>query len=294
MRSPEYGPSVEIESLESSSGGVTLRGKPIHKSTLHQILRKRIYKGDFDWDGETYRGVHEPIVDRETWQKVQTMLNKRSENKRHRIKRDFTFSGFVSCGHCGCQLVGELKKGRYIYYHCTGFRGKCSEPHTREENMFRQFTASLRTLVIPRQVLDWLSETVSPSDTTERAAREKTIKHLEEQRRRIGSKLEAMYEDKLEGRITVDFFDRRANELREHDAELLRRINEIHAAEPAPIEKAINLMELTSRRQSFSMTNSLRNNSDFSAWFLNPRPGVPVSCGQSSKSRLRVCGSRTS
>jgi hypothetical protein len=34
------------------------------------------------------------------------------------------------CGHCGCALVAEKKKGRYVYYHCTG---KCFEPYTREE-----------------------------------------------------------------------------------------------------------------------------------------------------------------
>ncbi|MGC9950217.1 MAG: hypothetical protein ABSF64_27955, partial [Bryobacteraceae bacterium] len=30
----------------------------------------------------------------------------------------------MDCGHCGCSLVGEIKKKRYVYYHCTGYRGK--------------------------------------------------------------------------------------------------------------------------------------------------------------------------
>jgi hypothetical protein len=81
----------------------------------------------------------------------------------------------------------------------------------------------------------------------ERAAREKALERIDEQRRRIAGKLEMMYEDKLEGRIAPDFFDRKAADLRKQDAELLRKANEIRAAKPAPVEEALNLMDLTSR-----------------------------------------------
>jgi len=36
------------------------------------------------------------------------------KTNRHRIKHDFAFSGLVRCGHCGCTLVAEIKKGRYV------------------------------------------------------------------------------------------------------------------------------------------------------------------------------------
>ncbi len=76
----------------------------------------------------TYKGTHQALVDRETWEQVQPLLNRRAETNQHRIKHDFAFTGFVRCGHCQCCLVGELKKQKYVYYHCTGHRGKCPEP----------------------------------------------------------------------------------------------------------------------------------------------------------------------
>jgi hypothetical protein len=133
------------------------------------------------------------------------------------------------------------------YYHCTGHRGKCPEPYTREEAMQDQLADSLRALVIPRGVLNWLQATVAESDLTERAARERETKRLEEQHRRINSKLEAMYEDRLEGRISPEMYDRKARELREQALELSRRINEVQASAPAPVQDAIDLMDLTSR-----------------------------------------------
>jgi hypothetical protein len=30
------------------------------------------------------------------------------------MTHDFTYSGIITCGHCGCSMVAELKKGRYV------------------------------------------------------------------------------------------------------------------------------------------------------------------------------------
>lgn len=56
-----------------------------------------------------------------------------------------------------------------MYYHCTGYRGKCPEPYIREEVLEKQFAAGLRELVIPREVLAWLQEELVASDVIERA-----------------------------------------------------------------------------------------------------------------------------
>jgi site-specific DNA recombinase len=53
--------------------------------------------------------------------------------KTRRVKHDFAFGGLQTCGHCGCALVGDTKKGRYVYYRRTHFRENCPEPYTRKE-----------------------------------------------------------------------------------------------------------------------------------------------------------------
>jgi DNA invertase Pin-like site-specific DNA recombinase len=106
----------------------TIRGRRFFPAQIRQALRKRIYTGEFDFDGVTYKGRYKPLVSRQTWERVQTVLDGRTANKNQSWKRQFTLSGLVRCGHCGCLMVGELKKGRYIYYHCTGMKGKCGDP----------------------------------------------------------------------------------------------------------------------------------------------------------------------
>ena len=164
--------SVKALAAKTRSEGRSIGGKPLPKSNLHQILRRRLYSGDFDYGGTTYTGKHEPLVTHELWEKVQTLLGRRPQTKKGRVKHDFAYTDLVRCGHCDCVLVGELKKGKYVYYHCTGYRGKCGEPYTREELLEKSLCAALKEIVVPTGVLNWLQEAVSSSDLTEHAARE--------------------------------------------------------------------------------------------------------------------------
>jgi hypothetical protein len=108
------------------------------------------------------------------------------------MKHDFAFTGLVRCGHCGCLLVGELKKETYVYYHCTGNRGKCPEPYTRQEKLSSGFASVLQELVIPPPILEWLGYAVLESDRNEHAARADAVKRLRGRYGQIGTRLEIM------------------------------------------------------------------------------------------------------
>jgi hypothetical protein len=222
-------------------------GGKLHSSVVHQILRKRLYTGDFDWDGTTYAGTHEPLVTRECWQRVQELLDARAENKIRKVKHDFAYTGLVHCGHCGCLLVGELKKGTYVYYHCTGNRGKCAEPYTRQEVLTREFANILQGLVIPQSILEWLGDAVLKSDQTEQAARAQAIKKLQTRYDQIQSRIETMYLDKLDGRITQEFFDKHSATWHREQDGLQHKIQDIQKATLAPIDQAVDMLRLTSR-----------------------------------------------
>ena len=110
-----------------------------------------------------------------------------------------------------------------------------------------QFGALLRELVIPAGLLTWLQEAVAESDLNERGARDRELKRREEQHRRVQAKLEAIYEDRLESRISKELYDRKSHDLRTQSLEILNRMNQMRISAPAPIQDAIDLMDLTSR-----------------------------------------------
>ena len=229
--------------------GLTFRksGNPVPVSTVHKILRNRIYTGDFDFDGATYRGTYVPIVSRELWEQVQTILDGRGTKKTHKRRDLFAFSGLITCGHCGCALVGEIKKGLYVYYHCTGYKGKCPEPYTREEVLERKFTALLKQISFSDEVLAWVTRALRESHGDEKKFHDEQIVKLQREHGRIQERIDAMYIDKLDGRVDADFFDRKAVEWRAEQARLRSEIDTHHAANQTYIQEGIKLLELAQR-----------------------------------------------
>ncbi len=67
---------------------------------------------------------------------------------------------------------------------------------------------------------------------------------LQRECKRIQDRLEAMYLDKLDGRIDADFFDRKAAEFRAEQQRILRDMEFHQNADQSYIEEGIQLMEL--------------------------------------------------
>ena len=215
-------------------------------TTLHRILRKLIYTGEFEYGGKVYQGIHEPLVSRAVWERCQEILDGRHAKKHRKTKHDFAFSGLIRCGHCGCSLVGEIKKGRYVYYHCTGYRGKCPERYTREENLTNCFAERLRELVVGPEILAWLQDDLITSDLTQQAAREQALRRYQAELDRLQRRLDTLYDDRLDGRIDGARYDQKAAEIQEDQQRIRAKVSECRGTLP-PAEAAVNLLALTSR-----------------------------------------------
>jgi site-specific DNA recombinase len=210
----------------------TRSGNPIPASTLQTILRNRLYTGWFEWHGKLYQGKHEPLVPVELWERVQGVLDGRNARKHRRMTHDFAFSGLIACARCGCSVVGEIKKQKYIYYHCTGYADKCRrEPavcrrkYVREEVLEQQFTDMLGQLRFDDEVLDWVRQALHASHADERREHEQAIARLTAEYDRLQSRIDAMYVDKLDGKIREDFFDKMAGQWREEQSRCLQDID---------------------------------------------------------------------
>jgi DNA invertase Pin-like site-specific DNA recombinase len=234
---------------KAKSAGMVFRksGSPVPKATIHKILHNRIYTGDFDFHGKTYRGKYEPIISRELWQRVQEVIQQRLGRRRQKQKHDYAFSGLIACGHCGCSLVGELKKTRYVYYHCTGNKAKCPEPYVREEVLERQFTTALRRLKFDEEVLAWVKQALRRSHADERREHEGAMGRLKAEHTKIQHRLDTMYDDKLDGVIDEVFFRRKADECRAEQTKLSDEMERHRQANQNYIEDGGRLLDLANK-----------------------------------------------
>jgi len=244
--------SIKDLAKKAREAGLTHKGKgtPLPPSSIHRVLKNRIYYGEFKWAGMIYHGKHKPIVTRHLWQKVQDRFENRNTAKFRKSKNDFAYSRLIKCGHCGCAMVGELKKGKYTYYHCTGYKGSCSEPYTREEVLDDQFYHFLDALYFDDEVSDYIRTKLYSSRNDKRRFHRKILNKLREEYKQIMAKLDTMYEDKLNGLITGDIYTRKS-------ADYVKRLDEVAAAidmhenaNTEKIDKSITLFELARNARS--------------------------------------------
>src|SRR3954451_18573129 len=66
-------------------------------STVHTILRNRLYTGWFEWNGNLIQGKHDALVPIELWERAQDVLDGRFASKAKRGRHDFAFSGLIEC-----------------------------------------------------------------------------------------------------------------------------------------------------------------------------------------------------
>jgi site-specific DNA recombinase len=243
--------SLKEAAQKARAAGLVFRksGAPVPASTVHSTLRNRLYTGDFEWNGHVYLGKHQPLVTRELWERVQGVLDGRHAKKHRRVKHDFAFSGLIACGHCGCSIVGEIKKQRYVYYHCTGYKGRCEEPYVREEVIEQRFTDLLGRLKFDDEVLEWVREALDASHADEVREHEDAIKRLRAECDRLQNRIHAMYVDKLDGKVDDAFFERMSGEWRAEQDRCQREIERHQTADQSYLEEGVRILELARNAQ---------------------------------------------
>ena len=286
--------SISEVTNRAQAAGLVSRGsrKPVSKSNIHLLLRKRFYTGYFDWKGKTYKGSHEPLVSVALFERVQDIMDGRFLAKPRVDKHEFAFSGLVSCGHCGCALVAERKKGKYVYYHCTGNKGKCPEPYAREEVLEQCFADLLKGLVFDDEVMDWVVDALHQSHADQKQFREESIARLQAEQTRIQARLDKLYEDRIDGFIEPAFFERKQQEWMQSQARVTEQIANFQDANHNYFEDGVRLLELSKkayflfkkqnphekrRLLNFVCSNSTWKDRALTATFRQPFDSIAVS-----------------
>jgi site-specific DNA recombinase len=122
--------AAELERLGLRSRPTPRYGsKELGTSVLQRLLRNRYYVGQIAYkrgtpEEEIFPGRHEPLVDEETFERVQLLLDhKRVAGERPQKHRHY-LRGSLFCGQCGRRLLYTITIGRhggkYPYFVCSG------------------------------------------------------------------------------------------------------------------------------------------------------------------------------
>jgi site-specific DNA recombinase len=146
---PERGPYVtlafqlyasgeySISQLAAELKRLGLRSRPARSrrsttlgtSVLQRLLRNRYYTGKIVYkrgtpDEQTFDGRHEPLIDEDTFEAVQRLLDEKQVAGERPRKHKPYLRGTAYCGECGARLAYGVSTGRngqpYPYFFCVG------------------------------------------------------------------------------------------------------------------------------------------------------------------------------
>ena len=187
--------------------GLTTRPSPsrpaqaVSRSRLALILRNPYYTGVMRYKGKLYVGRHEPLVSKETFLKVQEVLDHRNRKGDRDITHFHYLKGLLSCGEC--EDAGRKNRlvysqnagngGTYEYLVCAARQHKqCSLPWLRVEQIEDEVITAVAGEGLGAAAIDRIRDSVTKSienilaeDRDVKAQLTKQLQKLEAQEERL-------------------------------------------------------------------------------------------------------------
>ena len=162
-------------------------------------------------------------------------------------KREFAFGGLLQCAHDDCTVTAEIKKGRYVYYHCTGYRGKCALPYFREEELGGRLGQILKDIHIPDDVLVQLRQSLLHDESRARAHGRAEGERLRTRLAQVRRRIEQAYLDKLDGKIAEAFWAAKSSEWNLEEAQIQMALDGLDRQNPEKLLDAVRILELANK-----------------------------------------------
>jgi site-specific DNA recombinase len=217
-------------------------GPAFSNSYLVKILKDPFYVGTFNWEGKLYPGTHAPLISRGLFDQVQDVFQ--GHNKPKQRKHQFAFGGLLRCAYDDCMVTMELKKNRYTYYRCTGYRGKCALPYMREEELGNRLGQVLKDIYIPDDVLATLEHALLHDEDRAQAQVKVERERLAQRLPQVRGRVERAYLDKLDGKISGEFWEARSSAWNQEEQQILMFLQGLEQQSPQRTFEGVKILEL--------------------------------------------------
>ena len=232
----------EIVTMLNDRGYRTSRGNAFGKNSLPRILRNTNYIGTFHFVDIVVEDAIPAIIDKETFDKVQEMLEvNQHRTVKHWIYGEYLLSGRMFCSKCGEVYIGESGTGKsgakYCYYVCST-RHKdhsCNAPRLRKDFIEEKILDYVRNAVLIDEGIESLTNIIldyyANEDETEREVQhlKKEIEDVDFARSNI---LRA-----IESGLEYSIVEPRLNELITRRINLLGLLSKIELSRPLSLTR---------------------------------------------------------
>lgn len=200
-----------IEKELYDAGLRTKSGKRFRKSKIHTALQDPFYYGKMRWVGVIYQGIHEALISKDLFDKVQSVIHRQTKNPRYQ-KHNPLFKGKIFCEGCGGMVTWYEKKGHW-YGHCNNsdaFKDCPQKTGLREDRVEPQLTG-IFDIIAPKdeRVLAAIEDILRSQHQERINTREAEVKKIQGLLQSVRQRKDRLYEAKINREIDdKGFFER--------------------------------------------------------------------------------------
>ena len=248
MASGSYSLSMLVNTLYNE-GFRGKKGNRIGKSAIDHFLKNPIYYGAFRWKGQLRQGSHAPFISKELFDKAQSVLS--GNFRPYLTKRTFYFNSLIQCGVCGCRILGEIKKDKYKYYHCTFSKGRHNEVgYIPENRLAEMFEEPIKDITLPNEITEWLKEGLKERNKDNSLLQENRLASLQIQYERTNNRINRLFDMRMDKEIDESDFKTKENEYKTQLIEIKAQVDSAKAVNPNFYEDGCKTLELSNRLYS--------------------------------------------
>jgi site-specific DNA recombinase len=189
----------------------------------------------------------------ELFDRVQNAFSNSGKPGKYR-KHSFAFSGLMKCHFDGCTVTAGLQKSKYIYYRCTGHRGKCDLPYMREEYVSEKLGELLKNVYVPEEVAQQIVESLKKSQSTFYEKYESQRQQLQNRIAVTRKRMDQAYTDKLDGNISEEFWQQKSSEWSREQADIQIELLKLEQPKCDFVPSIEKIFELAQRAHSLYLT----------------------------------------
>lgn len=228
-------------------------GVSLVKSRIHRLLREPFYIGKIKWNDQIYDGKHEPLITNELFDKVQNMLTNKTTPKLTR--HDYLFNRLCRCAECNGLTTWESQRGGLVYGHCNHYHECSQETWVREEQVEEQIIDGFDKLAIRNlRVAEWLRKALKESHADEAVYHTTTVEELNKRYEQIKRRIDKLYDDKLDEKITMEFYNQKFKQYTGEKDTVLETIKKHSQASNGYYNFGVNFYELSQRAKQIYLT----------------------------------------
>jgi len=225
----------------------------ISTGQLGRMLANDSYIGFIRYRGKIYKGKHPLMVSKQLFMKAQKAFKKDGKPDTM-CGHNFLYKGIMKCAECGCAITSEIKKGKWIYYHCTGnSQQPClqKKQYIKQEEIDLQIDKAIQRVVIDDKLADYINALLEENYKDMQVNTKDKHDYFVTEIKKLNTRKDKLLDIYMDGEIAKEVWTRKTQEIETQTQMLENKLKSMKLSNEHFIDVGKNIIEYS--KQAYNM-----------------------------------------